>query len=111
MEKDSVIMYKKKAPDIFLEPFRKALSYFPELRDIFVFVHETHLFGVQHTLRAYPPLTVLHWRKSKWVYPIVINQNKDINNNQFTYKLYIIISRAKKEPKKMNWHQYQQKTS
>lgn len=73
------LMYHKKSPEIFLNAFKKALSYFPELHDAYILIHETHLFGVQHTLRAYPPLTVLHWRKSKWVYPIVINRNKDIN--------------------------------
>ena len=52
MENDLTIMHKKKSPEIFLEAFQKALSYFPELHDVYILVHETHLFGVQHTLRA-----------------------------------------------------------
>lgn len=73
------LMYRKKSPKIFLNAFEKALSYFPELNDTYIFIHEKHLFGVQHTLRAYPPFVTLHWKKSNWVYPIVINKNKSKN--------------------------------
>jgi len=73
------LMYRKKSPKIFLSAFQKALSYFPELHDTYIFIHEKSLFGVQHTLRAYPPFVVLHWKKQNWVYPIVINKNKSKN--------------------------------
>jgi hypothetical protein len=72
-------MYRKKSPQKFKSVFEKALSCFPELHDTYVWIHEKSLFGVQHTLRAYPPFVVLHWPKKKWVYPIVINKNKTKN--------------------------------
>ena len=72
-------MHNKKSPEKFKEIFKIALSYFPELQDTYVWIHEKSLFGVQHTLRAYPPFVVLHWTKKKWVYPIVINKNKTKN--------------------------------
>ncbi|MFZ4648917.1 MAG: hypothetical protein ACOYMB_04825 [Patescibacteria group bacterium] len=76
---DNLLMYHKKSPKKFLESFKKALSFFPELRDVYVYICETKFYGVQHTLRAYPPLVTLHWPKSAWVYPITINKNKNIN--------------------------------
>ena len=78
-ESEKQLMYHKKSPEIFLKPFLKALSYFPELHNTYIFIRETPFYGVQHTLRSYPPLVTLHWRKSKWAYPIVINKNKNIN--------------------------------
>ena len=72
-------MYRKKSPEKFSKVFEKALSYFPELKDAYIFIHEKSLFGVQHTLRAYPPFVVLHWKKQNWVCPIVINNNKSKN--------------------------------
>ena len=69
----------KKAPDKFKNVFLEALSYFPELDNTFVFLYEMPFFGVQHTSRSYPPLVILHWPKRKWVFPIVINKNKNIN--------------------------------
>jgi len=79
MKSKTSVMHRKKSPDKFLKAFEEALSYFPELHDVFILVQETPFFGVQHTLRSYPPLTVLHWPRSKWVYPIVVNKNKDVN--------------------------------
>lgn len=73
------LLDNKKCPDKFLEVFKKALSFFPELENTSIFVHEMPFYGVQHTTRAYPPLVILHWPKSKWTFPIVINKNKNIN--------------------------------
>ena len=77
---ESLLMRNKKVPDLFFESFKAALSYFPELADKYIFVHETSFKGIQHASRAYPPVLNLGVSKSKWVYPIVINKNSDINN-------------------------------
>ncbi len=73
------LMHHKKSPNIFIKPFSEALTYFPELNNIYILIQETSFHGVQHTLRAYPPLVTLHWKISNWVYAITINKNKNIN--------------------------------
>jgi hypothetical protein len=77
--KNKKLMYNKKCSNKFLKAFTKALSFYPELKNIYIIIYETKLNGVQHTLRAYPPLVTLHWSKSNWVYPIVINKKNNIN--------------------------------
>ena len=69
----------KKCPEKFVDVFEKALSFFPELENVSIVVHEMPFYGVQHTTRAYPPIVILHWPKSKWTFPIVINKNRNIN--------------------------------
>lgn len=77
-------LYKKKTSEIISKPFEKALGYFPELHDTYIFTHEALFYGVQHTVRSYPPLVILHWPKSKWVYPIVINKHSKVNISFYT---------------------------
>ncbi len=71
-------MPNKKIPDEFLLAFKQALNHFSKLSDKNIFIYETPFVGVQHASRAYPPVISLGFRKSKWVYPIVVNQRRDI---------------------------------
>lgn len=59
--------------------FMKALVYFPELQNTYIFIRETNFKGVQHTVRAYPPMVTVFCKISNWVYPIDINKNTKIN--------------------------------
>lgn len=63
----------------------KALGYYPELKDSYIIVVETKFYGIQHSLRSYPPLLSLLNKHNSRVYPIVINTNKNIPNS--FYKL------------------------
>ena len=77
---ESLLMRNKKVPDLFFESFKAALSYFPELTDKYIFVHETSFKGIQHASRAYPPVLNLGAAKAKWICPVVINKNQGIND-------------------------------
>lgn len=70
---------KKKFPTRMKSEFIEALNYFPELKDTYIFIREAAFSGVQHTVRAYPPLVTFFCKKSDWVYPIDINKNTKIN--------------------------------
>ena len=74
-------MVNKKCPHDLRGGFQKALSFFPELKNVPIFIHEMRFYGVQHTVRSYPPYVILHWPKSKWVYPIILNKTKGISIN------------------------------
>jgi FMN phosphatase YigB (HAD superfamily) len=68
----------KRVPKHLEEVFYKTIAYFPELKESYIIVVESKFYGVQHTLRSYPPfLSLLNKRKDR-VYPIAINTNKDI---------------------------------
>jgi len=68
----------KRVPKHLEEVFYQTLAFYPELKETYIIVVENKFYGIQHTLRAYPPLlSLLHKRKSR-VYPIVINTNRDI---------------------------------
>jgi hypothetical protein len=62
-----------------------ALTYYPELSSTYIIVVETKFYGIQHSLRSYPPLLSLLNKRDSRVYPIVINTNKKIPNS--FYKL------------------------
>ncbi|MFA6274250.1 MAG: hypothetical protein WC662_03750 [Candidatus Paceibacterota bacterium] len=85
----------QKVPQKFKEVFAKAISYFPELKNASILIHEMHFYGVQHTCRSYPPIVILHWRKRNWTYPIVINKNKSfnmpINNMSFNEQVGLFV--------------------
>lgn len=78
---ESSFFHNKKCPPDLMAGFRKALSFFPELQNTFIFIHEMSFYGVQHTVRSYPPYVILHWPKSKWVYPIILNKTRGISIN------------------------------
>lgn len=61
--------------------FYEVLAYYPELKETYVIVVETKFYGIQHTLRSYPPLLSLPNKRKDRVYPIVINTNKRIPNH------------------------------
>ncbi len=58
--------------------FYETIAHYPELKDTYLFVKETKFYGVQHTLRAYPPLLSLPNKREDRVYPIVININRNV---------------------------------
>lgn len=58
--------------------FYETIAHYPELKETYLFIKETKFYGVQHTLRAYPPLLSLPNKKEDRVYPIVININKNV---------------------------------
>lgn len=60
------------------EVFYRAILHYPELKNIHIFVVEERFYGIQHTLRCYPPLLSLFWKKENRVTPIVINTHKNI---------------------------------
>ena len=49
---------------------------FPELEDSMIMLMRTKFYGLQSSLRSYPPLLCLFWKKKKRIYPIVVNSNK-----------------------------------
>lgn len=79
LKSESLSPRNKKIPDSISEAFSLALSFYPELSDKFIFIHETIFKGVQHTSRAYPPILNLNKKKSEWIYTIVINKSQNIN--------------------------------
>lgn len=60
------------------EVFYRAIAHYPELKNAYIFVVEERFYGIQHTLRCYPPLLSLFWKKENQVIPIVINTHKNI---------------------------------
>ena len=62
----------------------KALAHYPELKDTYIIVVETKFYGIQHSLRSYPPLLSLLNKRKNRVYPVVINTNKNIPNSFYT---------------------------
>lgn len=78
-EKHQIIwQHNKRVPRHLEEVFYKTISYFPDLKESYIIVVESKFYGVQHTLRSYPPfLSLINKRKDR-VYPIAINTNKDI---------------------------------
>jgi len=57
--------------------FYETIVYYPELKDTHIIVVENKFYGIQHTLRSYPPLLSLLNNKKDRVIPIVINTNKN----------------------------------
>ena len=68
----------KVVPKYIEEVFYRAISHYPELKDVYLFVVEEKFYGIQHTLRCYPPLLSLFSKKENRVIPIVINKHKNI---------------------------------
>ena len=60
------------------EVFYRAISHYPELKNVYLFVVEEKFYGIQHTLRCYPPLLSLFSKKENRVIPIVVNSRKNI---------------------------------
>ena len=60
------------------------IAHYPELKDTYIIVVETKFYGVQHTLRSYPPLLSLPNKHKDRVYPIVINNDKNIPNSFYS---------------------------
>ena len=58
----------------------ETLRHYPELKETYLIVVETQFYGVQHSLRSYPPLLSLPNKRADRVYPIVFNTNKKIPN-------------------------------
>ncbi len=61
--------------------FYEALAHYPELKETYLIVVETKFYGIQHTLRSYPPLLSLPNKRKDRVYPVVINTTKGIPNS------------------------------
>ena len=84
MEKDNLSEIKakrgnnKRVPKHLEEVFYQTISFYPELQQTYIIVVENKFYGIQHTLRAYPPLLSLFNKAKNRVYPIVINTNKGI---------------------------------
>ncbi len=68
----------KRVPKHLEEVFYQTITFYPELKETYIIVVENKFYGIQHTLRAYPPLLSLFNKAKNRVYPIVINTNKDI---------------------------------
>ena len=68
----------KRVPKHLEEVFYQTIAFYPELKETYIIVVENKFYGIQHTLRAYPPLLSLFNKAENRVYPIVINTNKDI---------------------------------
>lgn len=68
----------KRVPKHLEEVFYQTIAFYPELKETYIIVVENKFYGIQHTLRAYPPLLSLFNKAKNRVYPIVINTNKDI---------------------------------
>ena len=68
--------HNKVIPPHLEEVFYKTLSFYPELKDTYIVIIESKFYGIQHTLRSYPPLLSLLNKKEARVYPIAINTNK-----------------------------------
>lgn len=68
----------KVVPKHLEELFYGTIAHYPELKDTYLIVVENKFYGIQHTLRAYPPLLSLLNKKKNRVYPIVINTNNNI---------------------------------
>ncbi|MEI7563199.1 MAG: hypothetical protein WCJ39_06130 [bacterium] len=68
----------KRVPQHLEEVFYQTIAFYPELKENYIIVVENKFYGIQHTLRAYPPLLSLFNKTKNRVYPIVINTNKGI---------------------------------
>ena len=65
--------------------FYEALAQYPELHETYIIIVETKFYGIQHTLRSYPPLLSLRKNPADRVYPIVINTSKDTPNSFYDF--------------------------
>lgn len=68
----------KRVPKHLEEIFYDTIKHYPELKESYLIVVESKFYGIQHTLRAYPPFLSLPNKKKNRVYPIAINTNKNI---------------------------------